>query len=170
MISPILFYGLRYGELKKIKEIEMVQHKFCKYVLNVGSQTPNCAVMADCGRLPLYVHYVNKCVQYWLKIIHMNDNRYPKMYIHCYLILIQTVGELGLLILELYCIDMVLVGWLCLTSHRQRGHLETAPSFTVPCEGREARYIHRSDRDLNPGPSHSSPLRYRKLHCGFGVV
>ena len=33
----------------------------------------------------------------------------------------------------------VLVGWLCLTSHRQRGHLETAPPFTVPCEGREAR-------------------------------
>ena len=28
------------------------------------------------------------------------------------------------------------VGWLCLTSHRQRGHLETAPPFTVPCEGR----------------------------------
>ena len=31
------------------------------------------------------------------------------------------------------------VCWLCLTSHRQRGHLETAPPFTVPCEGREAR-------------------------------
>ena len=31
------------------------------------------------------------------------------------------------------------VGWLCLTSHRQRGHLETAPPFTVPCEGGEAR-------------------------------
>ena len=33
-------------------------------------------------------------------------------------------------------------GWLVgcvLTSHRQRGHLETAPPFTVPCEGREAR-------------------------------
>ena len=32
-----------------------------------------------------------------------------------------------------------LVGWLCFTSHRQRGHLETAPPFTVPCEGSEAR-------------------------------
>ena len=35
--------------------------------------------------------------------------------------------------------NVKLVGWLCLTSHRQRGHLETAPPFTVPCEGREAR-------------------------------
>ena len=32
-----------------------------------------------------------------------------------------------------------LVGWLCFTSHRQRGHLEMAPLFTVPCEGHEAR-------------------------------
>ena len=32
-----------------------------------------------------------------------------------------------------------LVGWLCLASYRQRGHLETAPPFTVPCEGLEAR-------------------------------
>ena len=27
---------------------------------------------------------------------------------------------------------------LCFTSPQQRGHLETAPPFTVPCEGREA--------------------------------
>ena len=33
-----------------------------------------------------------------------------KLYMNCYLILIQTVGELGLMILELYCIDMVLEG------------------------------------------------------------
>ena len=30
-----------------------------------------------------------------------------------------------------------MVGWLCLAS--LRGHLETAPPFTVPCKGREAR-------------------------------
>ena len=33
----------------------------------------------------------------------------------------------------------MLIGWLCLTSHRQRGNLVTAPPFTVPWEGREAR-------------------------------
>ena len=53
-----------------------------------------------------------------------------------------------------------LVGWLCLTSDRQRGHLETAPPFTVHCEGREARQIHCSHRESNPGPSGGSPLRY----------
>ena len=40
---------------------------------------------------------------------------------------------IDILLNENHCVW--LVGWLCLTSHRQRGHLETAPPFTVPCEG-----------------------------------
>ena len=55
-----------------------------------------------------------------------------------------------------------LYGWLCFTSHQQRGHLETALPFTVPCEGREVRFLHRSHRESNPGPSRGSPLHY---HC-----
>ena len=43
-----------------------------------------------------------------------------------------------------------MVGWLCLTSRGQRGHLETAPPFTVPYEGHEARFIHHSHRELSP--------------------
>ena len=35
----------------------------------------------------------------------------------------------------------LLIGWLCFTSHRQRGHLETAPPFTVPCKGRDIEKI-----------------------------
>ena len=53
------------------------------------------------------------------------------------------------------------VGWLIFTSHRQRGHLETASPFSVPCEGREARLTHRSHRESNPGPSRGGPLHYR---------
>ena len=33
--------------------------------------------------------------------------------------------------------------------------------FTVPCGGREARFLHRSHRELNPGPSRGSPLHHR---------
>ena len=54
-----------------------------------------------------------------------------------------------------------LVGWLCFASTRQRDHLETASPFTVPCEGRGARFLHRSHRESNPGPSRGSPLLYR---------
>ena len=41
-------------------------------------------------------------------------------------------------------------GWLCFTFHRQRGHLETAPPFTVP---REVRFLHRSHRESIPVPN-----------------
>ena len=43
------------------------------------------------------------------------------------------------------------VGWLCFTSHRQRGHLETVPPFTVPCEGREARFYTVPTGNRTPG-------------------
>ena len=36
--------------------------------------------------------------------------------------------------------NFLLVGWLCFTSHRQLGHLETAPPFTVPCEGHKRKF------------------------------
>ena len=54
-----------------------------------------------------------------------------------------------------------LVGWLCCTSHRQRGHLKTASPFTVPCEGRGAWFIHCSHRESNRGLSRGSPSPYR---------
>ena len=54
-----------------------------------------------------------------------------------------------------------LVNWLCFAFHRQRGRLETEPPFTVPCEGREARFFNRSHQESNPWPSRGSPLHHR---------
>ena len=54
-----------------------------------------------------------------------------------------------------------MVGWLCLASHRQQGHLETASQLTVPCKGREAWLLYRSHQELNPGLSRGSPLHNR---------
>ena len=41
--------------------------------------------------------------------------------------------------------------WWCFTSYRQRGHLEMAPQFTVPCKGREARFLLYFHWESNPG-------------------
>ena len=48
--------------------------------------------------------------------------------------------------MALRCYTMLFV-WLCLASHPQRGYLETAPPFTVPWDGREARFLHSSRRE-----------------------
>ena len=49
-----------------------------------------------------------------------------------------------------------MVGWLCLMSHRQPGHLDTAPPFTVPCEGHEAHF-------------YTVPIENRTLGCRVAV-
>ena len=50
---------------------------------------------------------------------------------------------------------------LCLTSHRQRGHLETAPHLLSLSKDVKLGNIYCSNRESNPGPSRGSPLRYR---------
>ena len=55
----------------------------------------------------------------------------------------------------------MMVGWMCLTSHRQRGHSETAPPLTVPSEGREAQFLHRPHRESNSRSVRGSPLHNR---------
>ena len=60
-----------------------------------------------------------------------------------------------------YLLSLWLVGWLCFTSHRQRGHLQTAPPFIVPCERREAHIS-------NPGRRvavHYTTAAPRQLLC-----
>ena len=62
----------------------------------------------------------------------------------------------------LRCSPLKLVGCMVvfITSHRQRDHLETAPRFTVPGEGREARLLHRFYRESNSGSLRCSPLHF----------
>ena len=57
--------------------------------------------------------------------------------------------------------------WLGFTSHQQRCHLETAPPFTVPCKGREVRFLHVPTGNRTPGRRmvvHYSTAAPRQLH------
>ena len=50
------------------------------------------------------------------------------------------------------------VGWLVVfTSHRQRGHLETAPNLLSLAKDVKLGF-YTSHRESNPGPSRGSPL------------
>ena len=84
MITPILLYGSEICGYEYSPVIEQVQLEYCKKKLGVRGNTINCAVLSECGRRPLAVHYISKCVKYWLKLIQMPVNRYPHV---CYNIL-----------------------------------------------------------------------------------
>ena len=78
MIAPILMYSSEVWGFAVADRIERVQTGFCKYVLGVPSHTPNIAVLAETGRLPMYVQYYKRCIKYWMKLLNMPNTRYPK--------------------------------------------------------------------------------------------
>ena len=55
-----------------------------------------------------------------------------------------------------------LVGWLVVFNAPStvRSFRDGTP-FTVPCEGREARFLNRTHQGTNPVPSRDSPLHTR---------
>ena len=84
MIVPILCYGSEIWGFELAKQIEVVQDRFCKTLLKVPNYTSSITARGQCGRLPLCFIYFTRCIKYWLKLIRMEEFRYPKQ---CYLML-----------------------------------------------------------------------------------
>ena len=78
LVLPILCYGSEIWGYQCYADIEIVHGAFCKYILGTSSQTPNSAVLGECGRLPLYTHYKVRCIKFWLKILKLDSSRLPR--------------------------------------------------------------------------------------------
>ena len=81
VVASIVAYGAEIWGFKKRNEIEAVKLTFCKYVLGIGSQTPNIAVLGECGRFLLSIIYSTKCIKYWLKLVSIEA---PELTKSCY--------------------------------------------------------------------------------------
>ena len=81
MVKPILCYGSEIWGYRYAEKIERVQVNFCKQYCNLSQNTANALALGECGRLPLYTTYVFRCIKYWIKLIRMENHRYPKQ---CY--------------------------------------------------------------------------------------
>lgn len=94
MVVPILSYGAELWGYEICQPIENVQNKFCKRLLKVSSSACNVAVLGELGRYPLSVCYMKRCIVYWLKILQMDDTRYPKA---CYRMLynLDSAGRIS---------------------------------------------------------------------------
>ena len=51
---------------------------FLKYFLGVNSSVNNTVAFGECGRLPPCETYFTNCIKHWCKLLHMQNNRYPK--------------------------------------------------------------------------------------------
>ena len=89
--------GLIFGDLKNM-EIERVHLRFCKHFLGVGQSTSNEAVYGECGRYPLYINSVTKCIKYWLRLTELTEDRIAA---HAYKLMF-TMNDHGLQRLQIY--------------------------------------------------------------------
>ena len=78
MIVPILCYSAEIWGYQYSECIERVQVKYCKRLCGLNRTVSNFFALSECGRLPLSVIYTFKCISYWVRLLQMAPNRYPR--------------------------------------------------------------------------------------------
>jgi hypothetical protein len=78
MVLPVLTYGAEIWGYKTYNCIENVQNRYCKYILNVPSNTCNAAARGECGRVLINVQCNFRLIKYWCKLITMDADRFPQ--------------------------------------------------------------------------------------------
>ena len=78
-IKPILEYASEvWYHGKEISELEKIQLRYMKGILKVKQSTSTHAIMAECGRFPMYVKQKFQAVKYWKRVLEMNNNHIVK--------------------------------------------------------------------------------------------
>ena len=69
MILPILLYGCEIWGFEDLENIEIFYRKFLKYILKVKSQTTDCMVYGETGRVPLDIIIKTRMGVFWHKTV-----------------------------------------------------------------------------------------------------
>ena len=77
-IKPILHYGAEIWGYTEAIEIERVQNKLCKRILKINTKVPSITLRGELGRLPLKTNRLMQIINYWLRVIRMNEQRITK--------------------------------------------------------------------------------------------
>ena len=63
---------------RNVEKIEKVQAQIQAQYCYLGSYTADFLALGECGRLPLAVTYMSRCLKYWIRLLQMEEYRYPK--------------------------------------------------------------------------------------------
>ena len=77
-VLPVLLYSSELWGLTDNFQVENVHLQALKRFLNVPIRAPNVIVYGETGRYPLYINASIRAVKYWLKVLSMEENRFPK--------------------------------------------------------------------------------------------
>jgi len=78
MIVPILTYSAEIWGYEYSSQIEKAQTTYCKRLACLHQNVANFSALAECGRRPLATIYMTRCVKFWVKLVQMPRNRYPR--------------------------------------------------------------------------------------------
>ena len=89
-ILPILLYGSEVWCSYTSPEIGKIHNQFHKYVLRLPLYATNAFVRSELGRYKIDVFKKLRAIKYWLRIIALHENRYPKL---CYKMQVRWVAN-----------------------------------------------------------------------------
>ena len=69
LVSPILLYGCEIWGCGNCKAIESLHVKFCKIILKINKNSPNCMALGELGRLSTKHTIDKKILGFWCRLI-----------------------------------------------------------------------------------------------------
>ena len=91
IVKAILTYSSEIWGHQDCPVIERIHTQFCKRLCCLNQNVANYFAISECGRYPISVTYMYRCLKYWTKVISMPSNRYPKQ---CY-VMLRRLDESG---------------------------------------------------------------------------
>ena len=91
VVKPILCYGAEIWGYNYCDKIEQVHSRFCKQYCNLSYNAADVFALGECGRVPIAITYMTRCLKYWIRLLHMERHRYPKQ---CYEML-KSLDSIG---------------------------------------------------------------------------
>ena len=87
LVNPVLCYASEIWGYAEAKKVETVHLKFLKIILKVRKTTPSCIVYKECNVFPLYLTRLFKLINFWLKVINLDNDNAMKVLYHTSLII-----------------------------------------------------------------------------------
>ena len=73
LVKSVLCYGCEVWGFSEAKKHETIHLKFLKQILCVRKNVPSCFVYNECKMYPLYITRTMRIINYWLKILSLNE-------------------------------------------------------------------------------------------------
>ena len=71
IVRPFVCYGAEIWGYQYSVAIEKFHTDFCRQICGLNQKVANFFSLCECGRAPMSVHYMTKCVEYWTKLLQM---------------------------------------------------------------------------------------------------